>query len=96
MKTKNQQWPILRQKGIFHFVFFTGIAKWGLFFFTVFTLIPLTLSNKALTLPSTLLQLVICSITGILFSLIVWILSEKKFSQDYISEPDYFDIDTVE
>jgi hypothetical protein len=96
MQTRNQQWIQLRKKGLIHFVFFTGMMKWGLFFYIFFSGIPLLLENKIPSFNLIIKDIIICALTGIASSLLVWYLSEKKFIHDSRMDIDYLEIDPLD
>ena len=73
-----QRWEITRQKGMWHYVLYTGVLAWGVPMFVVMTFFPFHHRDKPLSAGMILLFGCVWALCGAGYGLGMWSTQERK------------------
>ncbi|QLG88022.1 hypothetical protein HQ393_06970 [Chitinibacter bivalviorum] len=79
-------WAITRTKGRWNFILVRGILGWGLPMFLGMSCLPVLTRHIQPTLAYFVPQIILWSLAGGLFGLIIWLFSERQFRKQHDTE----------
>lgn len=77
------KWAIIRQRGKLHFIFFTGVIRWGVTTAFLWTLMMWATNPHFDVQVSLPIALILFPIGGLFWGLWVWSAMEKKFASNH-------------
>ncbi|WP_138140271.1 hypothetical protein [Colwellia psychrerythraea] len=77
-------WESTRTKGKLNFVLFTGVLSWGLPMFILMAFMNKPFAD-GFTSKSAIIHYIVWPLTGVLFGVLTWYMSERKYKKELVS-----------